>query len=235
VPQRLLGGYTFLVASTDRAPAAPGLRERKKQLTRQRIAETARRLFGERGFERVTIAEIARAADVSEQTVFNYFPTKEDLVFWRLGAFEDALLAAVRERPPGQSALEGFRGFLMTQRGLLGRSDPDARAELAALTRVIVESPALRAREQQILAGYTESLAELLAEETGADADDVAPLVAANALVAIHRALIHRARRGIVAGTPQRTLARALEEQAERAFAMLAGGLGDYAVRPPEP
>ena len=67
--------------------AAPrlGLRERKKQQTRELIAETARRLFTERGFERVTVAEIARAAEVSEQTVFNYFPTKEELVFWRLG------------------------------------------------------------------------------------------------------------------------------------------------------
>ena len=71
----------------------PGLRERKKEQTRQLIAETARRLFGERGFERVTVAEIARAAEVSEQTVFNYFPTKEDLVYWRLQSFEDELLA----------------------------------------------------------------------------------------------------------------------------------------------
>ena len=57
-----------------------GLRERKKQQTRQLLAETARRLFAERGFENVSIVEIARAADVSEATVFNYFPTKEDLV-----------------------------------------------------------------------------------------------------------------------------------------------------------
>jgi AcrR family transcriptional regulator len=59
----------------------PGLRERKKQRTRELIAETARELFVERGFERVTVAEIARSSEVSEKTVFNYFPTKEDLVF----------------------------------------------------------------------------------------------------------------------------------------------------------
>ena len=65
----------------------PGLRERKKQQTREAIAETARRLFSERGFERVNVAEIARAADVAEKTVFNYFPRKEDLVYWRLESF----------------------------------------------------------------------------------------------------------------------------------------------------
>ena len=77
-----------------------GLRERKKLQTRQLIAETARALFTERGFEHVTVSEIARTADVSEKTVFNYFPTKEDLVYWRLESFEEGLLAAVRDREP---------------------------------------------------------------------------------------------------------------------------------------
>ena len=78
-----------------------GRRERKKQQTREHIAETARRLFGERGFEGVTVAEVAREADVAEQTVYNYFPTKEDLVYWRLESFEERLLEAVRDREPG--------------------------------------------------------------------------------------------------------------------------------------
>src|SRR5262249_10990547 len=69
-----------------------GLRERKKQRTRQLLSETARRLFSERGFEQVSIAEIAREAEVSEQTVFNYFPSKEDLVYSGLEAFEERLL-----------------------------------------------------------------------------------------------------------------------------------------------
>src|SRR5919106_2026623 len=116
--------------------AAPGLRERKKQQTRRLIAETARRLFGERGFDRVTVAEIARAADVSEKTVFNYFPTKEELVYWRLGAFEEELLATIREREPGEPALAAFKRFLLAQRGLLGQTDPDAREQLVGLTRM---------------------------------------------------------------------------------------------------
>ena len=63
-----------------------GLRQRKKQQTRQLIADTAWRLFADRGFERVTVAEIAREAQVAVATVFNYFPTKEDLFFYRLEA-----------------------------------------------------------------------------------------------------------------------------------------------------
>ena len=97
----------------------PGLRERKKQQTREAIAETARRLFSERGFERVTVAEIAREARVAEKTVFNYFPTKEDLVYWRLETFEDELLEAVRGRDPGESVLAAFGRFVLARRGLL--------------------------------------------------------------------------------------------------------------------
>ena len=110
------------------------------------------------------MAEVARAADVSEQTVFNYFPTKEDLVYWRLGSFEEELLAGVRDRAAGESALAAFRRFLLAQRGLLGEHDPAALEQLTAFTRMIDASPALQAREAQILNGYTRSLAALLAE-----------------------------------------------------------------------
>src|SRR5881275_126683 len=132
-----------------------GLRERKKQRTRELIAETARRLFIERGFEAVPVAEIARAAEVSEATVFNYFPTKEDLLYSRLEAFEEELLSAVRERQPGDSVL-------------------------AAFGRVIADSPSLLAREQQIYAKYTVSLAALLAEQAAAPEGDVRPWIIAN-------------------------------------------------------
>jgi AcrR family transcriptional regulator len=209
-----------------------GLRERKKQQTRQLIAETARRLFSERGFEQVTVAEIARAANVSEQTVFNYFPIKENLVYWRLESFEEELLSAIREREPGESVLAAFGRFVRTPRGSLAKTDPATREQLVTITRMIVESPALQAREQQILAGYTESLAALIAEETMAPAGDVSPWVAANAMMGVHRALIARARRGIVAGIGHRRLAREVDEQAEQALALLASGLGDYVVKP---
>jgi len=116
-----------------------GLRERKKQDTREAIAETARRLFSEHGFDAVTVADVARAADVSRKTVFNYFPTKEDLVYWRLEGFEAALLAAVRDRAPGESYLGAFGRFVLAPRGLLAREDPEAIEALAALTRMVIE------------------------------------------------------------------------------------------------
>ena len=198
-----------------------GLRERKKQATRQLIADTARRLFVERGFERVRIAEIARAADVSEQTVFNYFHTKEDLVYWRLESFEDELLAAVRERAPGESFLAAFGRFVLQQRGLLAERNPEAARQLEGVTRMISESPALLAREEQIFAGYTASLAALLAQETGADAADLRPSVAANAMMGVHRALVRHARRRVVEGMRHPKLAAEVRTRAEEALALL--------------
>src|SRR3954451_6546949 len=132
---------------------ATGLRERKKQRTRELIAESARRLFGERGFEAVTVAEIARAADVSAQTVFNYFPTKEDLVYWRLESFEDELLGTIRARAPGESVLTAFGRFVRAPRGMLASYDPETRERLAALTRMIVSNPGQLAPQEPTLAG----------------------------------------------------------------------------------
>src|SRR4051795_8409556 len=110
---------------TDVAPEL-GLRERKKQKTRQLIADTARRVFAQRGVGHVTVTEIANEAEVSPATVFNYFPTKEDLFYSRLEAFEDELLTAIRERAAGESVIEAFSGFLLGQGGVLTMDAPEA-------------------------------------------------------------------------------------------------------------
>src|SRR3954452_22377051 len=96
------------------------LRERKKERTREHIADVALGLFLERGFEAVTVGEIAREADVAEKTVFNYFPTKEDLVYGRLETFESALVEAIRSRDPRESVVEAFERFVLASGGLLG-------------------------------------------------------------------------------------------------------------------
>jgi AcrR family transcriptional regulator len=205
-----------------------GLRELKKQRTRQLIADTARRLFAERGFEAVPVAEIARAAEVSEATLFNYFPTKEDLFYSGLEAFEEELLESVRDREPGESVLDAFGRFVTTPRGLLAASSGDEVEHLAAISRVIAESPSLLAREQQIYAKYTAALAALLAEETGAGADDSEPWIVANTLVGIHQASVNYARQQILAGIRNPTLARGVRRETDKALALLAHGLREY-------
>src|SRR3954470_5407116 len=85
------------------------LRERKKQETRQVLSEGATRLFGARGFDNVTVAEIAAVANVSKMTVFNYFPRKEDLLFDRQEEAQELLEGAVRGRQPGETAVAALR------------------------------------------------------------------------------------------------------------------------------
>src|SRR3954453_16093464 len=214
-------------------PAAPepGLRERKKARTRRLIAEKARDLFVERGFERVTVSEIARAADVSQKTVFNYFPTKEDIFYWQLESFEEGMLEAVQSREPGESIIAAFKRFLLARRGLLGEHDPETRERLVAITRMIVESPSLLTREERVLAGYAQSLAELIADEAGARKGEIRPRGCAVALIGVHRSLIDYTRSRILAGELSPRLARDVRAQADRAFALIADGLEGYGVR----
>src|SRR6201996_429299 len=93
--------------------AGPGLRDLKKARTRRLIAETAARLFAERGYERVTVSEVARAAEVAEQTLYNYFPTKEQLVTDREQQIQDRLCDLIRSRPPGVPPAAAIRGFVL--------------------------------------------------------------------------------------------------------------------------
>jgi AcrR family transcriptional regulator len=213
-------------------PTTPGLRERKKEQTRRLIADTARRLFAERGFDGVTVGEVARAADVSEKTVFNYFPTKEDLFYSGMEAFEERLLSALREREPGETVLSAFRRFLLRPQGVFAiEGGREATRQLRTVTRVITDSPALVARERQVLARYTDAFAGLLAEETGAEPGDVEPWVAAHAMLGVHRSLIEYVRRRVADGATAAQIGPELREQAERALALLEGGLKGYAAR----
>jgi AcrR family transcriptional regulator len=206
-----------------------GLRERKKQRTREAILETAMHLFTERGFDAVSVAEIADAVEVSVRTVYNYFPTKEHLVFDRMEVFEIALLATIRDRGPGESALEAFRRFVLTSSVRL--ETKEASEVVATAAHMISASPALQAHEREVLTRYTHSLAALLAEETGASAEDLEPWIAANALMGVHRALLDDARRRALAGRRTRRLAREVQRTAERTLALLERGLGGYALK----
>jgi AcrR family transcriptional regulator len=212
-----------------------GLRELKKEQTRQHIADTAFRLFADRGFDRVTVAEIAREAQVAEATVFNYFVSKEDLFYWRLEAFGARLADAVSARPAGEPALAAFGRALLAEGGLLAQveaGDAQALERLRTINRVISGSPALLAREQQAFTRNADALAALLATETGAPAGDLRPQVAANALLGVHRALIDYTRGRLLSGDELSGLAAEVRKLTTDAFALLEHGLGGYAAKP---
>jgi AcrR family transcriptional regulator len=201
---------------------ANGLRERKKAQTREAIAEAARRLFLEHGFDDVTVADVAEAADLSEATVFNYFPTKEDLAFYRMEDFEEEMLHAVRDRQAGTSVVDAFGSFVLAPRGFLKAGDTGV--DPRAVTRLFTESPALLARERQIFDRYADRLVDLIAEERHTRADDLVPLVIARALTSLHRAMIDHVRRQVLAGVSTDVIAREVRTRGRRAVALIKEG-----------
>jgi AcrR family transcriptional regulator len=210
--------------------AEPGLRERKKQQTRELIADAARRLFADRGFDAVTVAQVARAANVSEVTVFNYFSTKEDLFYGGMQFFEEKLLDAVRERARGESVLEAFRRPVLEG---FKRLAADERARMITTAgKLISASPALEAHEREIVARYTRRLAEQLAEEAGAKPGDVEAIGVASALMGVQRALVSYVRSSILAGRRGEKLVADARSQAVRGFGRLEKGLADYGRKP---
>ena len=209
-----------------------GLRERKKQQTRQLIFETASRLFRERGFDAVTVAEVARAADVSDLTVFNYFPTKADLYFGRMEFFEERLLAAVAERPDGEPALNPFRRLIID--GAAQFSDVNAE-RIARAAPAIAASPVLQMHEREVVARYARQLAQLLARETDAQPGDPVPVAVATAMFGAHRAVVEYVRGEVLAGHRGPALAVRVEAQATRVFAVLEAGMADYPPKPLRP
>jgi hypothetical protein len=123
--------------------------------------------------------------------------------------------------------LAAFSEFLLGQEGVLAMRSPE---QIQTVTRIVTESPALLARERQVLEEYARALAALIAEETGAGADDVVCRVVANALLGLHRALIDYVREQALAGAPPAKIRRQVRAEARRAFAQLERGLGEVGV-----
>jgi AcrR family transcriptional regulator len=209
--------------------AKPGLRERKKLQTRQQIFEASWRLFTDRGFDGVTVAAVADEANVSEMTVYNYFPTKEDLFYAGMQMFEEELVEAVRDRPRGETAFGAFQRRVLEGAGNLASSE---RADgILRAGRVIAASSSLQAREREIVEAYTRRLAEVLRKEARSAKRDLEPVVAAAAMMSAHRALVDYIRERVAAGRRGPRLAGDFRAQARRAFARLEHGLAGYAVR----
>jgi AcrR family transcriptional regulator len=148
---------------------SPGLRERKKARTRQLIADTAARLFAERGYENVAVTDVAREAEVAEQTVYNYFPTKEQLVTDREQQVQDRLCDLIRARPPGVTPAAAVRDFVLTYAAGI-RSIPAElwRGELGYLAAI---SPAVHRLVLELADRLAAALAEVIGDTTAVPAE----------------------------------------------------------------
>jgi AcrR family transcriptional regulator len=195
-----------------------GLRESKKLRTREAIAAEAMRLFVKRGFEHVTVAEVAEAAGVSEKTVYNYFPTKEDLFFDEVPAREAALVEAIRGRRPGEPVTSALLRLQISECPRL------CSPAFATFARIIEESPSLKAKELEVMAGFGRVLADAIRVELGAHPLDAQ--IAASTLVSVHSQLFREARAQALAGRHGPAAVRRLRAELKRAYALLEHGLG---------
>jgi AcrR family transcriptional regulator len=193
----------------------PGLRERKKQRTRETIARAAHELFATRGYQATTLSEIAEAADVSTRTIFAYFPSKEDILFSNFALMRESLVQALAERPEGQDALETVREFILTLNNVES-SEQDEDLRLCIESDETLRSH-LRARITQL----EELLAPEIAKDLGASANDLRPQVVAASLTAAFNVLAERGR----GSTVKKKSADDLAAMIDPIIAFLRGGL----------
>lgn len=205
-----------LAADTGQA----GLRERKKRETRARIADTALRLFKERGFDQTTVADVAAAADVSVKTVFNYFPAKEDLFFDRADEIEQVWLDAVADCRQGEPLLAGLR------RRVLSRFADHPNGPGVDFRKVLAGSTHLQARGQQMWASHEDAIAAALAERLGADAEDPTARVLAHQVLSIHPMMLRMIESWTQRGDPPGKVRDHALDLVNRAFDILEHGLG---------
>jgi AcrR family transcriptional regulator len=163
--------------------ASPGLRERKKQRTRERIVEAAFELFDERGFEGTTIADIAEAADIAPRTFFSYFPSKDDVVFHDFEASHAMVASWLRDREPGVNTIDALHSGIAGMKGDMG---DETLQEKRLRKRLVRENESLAAHSQHLMGKFADLIAEGVARDLGDEPGDLRPrLVAAAAAAAI--------------------------------------------------
>ncbi|MFI7672126.1 TetR/AcrR family transcriptional regulator [Actinophytocola sp. NPDC049390] len=191
-------------------------RSRKKQQTRGVIGEAAIRLFLTRGFDAVTVADIAREADVAVQTVFNHFPTKEDLFFQERESYVTLPGQAVRNRREGDSVAQALaRGYL---RLLEDYDDASLLTRSIEYQRTLDASPTLRNRELELRREREDLLAAALADEDPPLSDGLRPTLLAAFASAVDRVLDTEVRRRLLAGEPINHITVALEPLTRELF-----------------
>jgi AcrR family transcriptional regulator len=207
-----------------------GLRERKKRQTRQRISDVATTLFVVRGFDRVTVAEIAEIVGVSEKTVFNHFPTKESLVFDRADEGVERLSAALREREAGESPTKAMLRTLSEDPEELEDLPDEIHMFMPLFSEMVASTPALHAAWLELHARLVEVATQALAEHAEVDPRDPEPMIAARAIVGLLEVEYSSRIRHIEAGLRGGELRDAVTADLERAARMLDTGLWSFGL-----
>jgi AcrR family transcriptional regulator len=220
--------------SKSNQPAA-GLRERKRQRTYQAISDAAVRLFLERGFDAVSVSQIADAAEVSKPTLFRYFPGKEDMALYRFADHEDEAARVVAARDEGVAPLsaleEHFVAGLEARDPVTGLCD---HPEVLAFLRLLYGTPSLVARLHSYTARSEEALAAELAKrpagESPTDEDDrmLTARLAAGQIVTSQRVLAHANWQRIAQGASAESVFEDARRDARHAFALLRSGLTPF-------
>ncbi|MGW1068779.1 TetR family transcriptional regulator [Streptomyces aureus] len=205
-----------------------GLRERKRRRMYQSVSDIAIGLFLEKGFDAVSVAEVAAAAEISKPTLFRYFPSKEDLVLHRFADHETEAARVVGEgRVAGLSAIDALRAHFLDG---LRREDPvtglNDHPAVLAFHQLLYGTPSLVARMYGYLERSEAALAEALAEPLGSGSD---ARLAAGQITAVRRILAEQNLRRIAAGEPVAAVRPGAEAAAEQAFARLAAAFPELA------
>jgi AcrR family transcriptional regulator len=167
----------------------PGLRERKKQQTREKIERVALQLFAERGYDQTTLAEIAEAADVSPRTIFAYFESKEDILFCDEPVMFERLRDTLEQRPAGATTVDALREFVSS----FDKYDEQTRLR----KRIIGANEGLRLSERARSAAMEELVAASIAQDLGdVGPDDVRPRLIAASVTAAFSAVRDRLQDG---------------------------------------
>lgn len=216
-------------------PAPPGerLRERKKRLMRQQLSDTATRMFLDRGFDAVRVAEVAEACGVSEKTVFNYFPTKESLVLDRLEATTASLRTGLADPsvPPVQAALAILDRELAGMTAWLATQDDPGRAAQAIrrFGDLIRATPSLRAYQADMMGQFVSVAAKALAVRAGMGAGDPEPQIAARALLGLWHIQAESLRQHLGGSAAPARIGELVSADVRRAARLIETGLRSFA------
>jgi AcrR family transcriptional regulator len=206
-----------------------GLRERKKLMTRRAILDVAEEMFADRGYDNVTVAEIADAVNISAKTVFVYFPSKEDLVFDDEDSVRDAIVAAVRDRAPGTTPLDAMAEYT---REMLSAAGAQSVIGLDRLRRLVASSTVLQARMRLMWEHFELALAESLAEQAGVDRHAPEPRVAAAQLILVYRLMASDEVLDYVRSRPRSKQRAAFAHWLDVSVRMVGDGVGGYLPAP---